>query len=365
MKSWKKPTDEMVEKALASVRKETDRRYFFSRLRNPMWLQPLVARGYFESPPKARRLPDGSLQTPFWPELEYLKNIARDVPDEVTQVVLGLPEVDNQRVDYGILEIALELPVEHSEKLKPKVLKGAAMDPLFLEHGYRNLLVHWTSENEVTAALELSEILIKFTPDPQDEEKRKRHKENPQDLTASLDPVPRIREFEYEELLNNGIRLLAQKAPYEVARMLINATVEMIKLRTHQDDLSRGGDQDYSEIWCRRLIGPVSGYKASEETLVRTLTFSCEQVFENALESVEALNKDLRKQRWRVFRRLRQHLYALNPTEQTKPWIRDSILKHEDYGLWEHHYEFQQMIRCACEHFGCGVAHRGGAHINL
>ena len=264
MKSWKKPTDETIEKALVSVRKETDRRYFFSRLKNPLWLQPLVARGYFESPPKARRLPDGSVQTPFWLELEYLKNIARDVPDEVTQVVLGLPEVDNQRVYYGILEIALELPVGQSARLKSKVLKGAAMDPLFLEHRYRDLLVHWTEENETSAALELSEILIKFAPDPQDEEKRRRHKENPQDLTASLDPVPRIREFEYEELLNNGIRLLARKAPYEVARMLINATVEMIKLRTHQDDLSQGGDQDYSEIWCRRLIGPVSGYKASE-----------------------------------------------------------------------------------------------------
>ena len=155
MQSLKKPTDEMVEKALASVRKETDRRYFFSRLRNPMWLQPLVALGYYGSPPKARRLPDGSVQIPFWPELEYLKAIARDVPDEVTQVVLGLPEVDNQRVYYGILEIALELPGGQSAKLKPKVIEGAILDPLFLEHRYRGLAsigrketcLHWNLQN--------------------------------------------------------------------------------------------------------------------------------------------------------------------------------------------------------------------------
>ena len=86
--------------------------------------------------------------------------------------------------------------------------------------------------------------------------------------------------------------------------------------------------------------------------LVYALTLACEQVFEKVPDSVVALDKALRKQRWRVFKRLRQHLYALNPTEQTKPWIRNFILKHEDYSRWEHHYEFQRMIRCACEHFG-------------
>ena len=61
----------------------------------------------------------------------------------------------------------------------------------------------------------------------------------------------------------------------------------------------------------------------------------------------------LRNQRWDVFKRLRQHLYALYPSEQTKPWIRELILTHGDYAKWkEHPYEFQRMIRLACEHFG-------------
>ena len=50
--------------------------------------------------------------------------------------------------------------------------------------------------------------------------------------------------------------------------------------------------------------------------------------------------------------RLRQHLYALHPTDQTLPWIREMIRAHSDYGRWEHHFEFQLMIRSACEHFG-------------
>ena len=86
--------------------------------------------------------------------------------------------------------------------------------------------------------------------------------------------------------------------------------------------------------------------------LVYALTLACEQVFDKVPASVVALDEALWEQRWRVFKRLRQHLYALNPTEQTKPWIRESILGREDYSRSDHHYECQQMIRCACEHFG-------------
>ncbi len=343
MESWKKPTAEMLENALASVRKEPDRRYFFSRLRNPLWLQPLVKRGYFESPPRA---PHG------WPELEYLKNISRDMHDEVTQVVLELPKVNNPKVYYGIVEIALELPGRQSAKLKPKVIEGTRLDSLFLAHRYRDLLVYWTAENEISAALELARILIQFAPDPQSEEKRKRRKENPQDMTTFLDPDPRIDVWEYQDLLNNDIQPLAQKAPYEVARILINSTAKVIYLSSHQDTLDQRSDQDYSEVWCRRLRRPDDGYKESQQMLVYALTLACEQVYEKAPDSVVALDKALRKQRWRVFIRLRQHLYALNPTEQTIPWIRESILEHKDYSRRTHGYEFQRMIRRACEHFG-------------
>ena len=328
----------MIEKALASVRKETDRRYFFSRLKNPLWLQPLVEHGHFK--------------TPLWPELQYLKTISRNVPDEVTNIVLKFPKVDNQRVYYGILEIALELPGRQSAKLKPKVIEGANRDLLFLEHRYRDLLVHWTEENETSAALELAKLLIQFTPDPQDEEKRRRHKENPRDVPTSLDPSPRVGVWEYQDLINNGIGPIARKAPYEVARILINTTANAIYLSIHQDPLDRGNDQDYSEIWCRRLRHPSDGYKESEQMLVYALTLACEQVFEKVPDSVVALDKALRKQRWRVFKRLRQHLYALNPTEQTKSWIRESILHHENYSRRTHGYEFQRMIWSACEHFG-------------
>jgi hypothetical protein len=76
------------------------------------------------------------------------------------------------------------------------------------------------------------------------------------------------------------------------------------------------------------------------------------QVYDKAPESIDALDQALRNHRWKVFKRLRQNLYASHPNNQTFPWIREQILSHDDYSKWEHHYEFQLMVRKASEHFG-------------
>ena len=359
MKSWKKPTDEMVDKTLKLVKKGTGSRYFFSRLKNPLWIQPLVERGYFQLPPsKVKYFDDYSddvyVQYPSWPELQYLKNISRDVPDEVINVVLDLPPVDNPSVYSEILEIALQLDGEQSVKLKPKILESIDIDYQFLPHRYGDLLAHWTSENQISGALDLIKILIEFAPDPQSKAKEKRRGKNPADFGAfyetALKPSPRIGSSEYREIMSKGVRPLAEEEPYQVARLLIDATTNMIYLRMHQEELDQGGDS--SEVWYERLNELDTGYEDSDKTLVQTLIFACEQVYEKSPDSIVVLDKVLRNQRWKVFKRLRQHLYAQYPNEQTKPWIRELILGHEGYHLWEHRYEFQRMIRRACKHFG-------------
>ena len=352
MKSWKKPTNEMVDKALYSVKKVTARKYFFSRLENPLWLKPLAERGCFKYPPKSQRFDDGTIEFPYWPEIQYLKNVCREVPDEVINLVVNLPKVDNPTVYDGILDIALQIPGKQSAKLKDKILEYTGMEHQFNTYRYANLLERWIEENQTSAALELSKILIAFAPDPQSEEKRKQ-RDNANDLHelsgTSLYPVPKFGHWEYLNIMSKGIRPLADKEPYRVACLLIDTTANMIHLRTHQEYLDTG--VDLSETWCPRLIGQENDNEDREKTLVNTLTFACKKVFEKSPNTVADLDKVLRKQQWNLFKRLRHHLYALHLNKQTKQWIREQILTHEGYGSWEHRYEFQQMIRRACEHF--------------
>lgn len=350
MKSWKKPTNELIDKALGSFKKVHHRKYFFSRLENPLWLEPLAERGYFKHPPRSQRFDDGTIQFPYWPEIQYLTNVCREVPDEVINVVMELPKVDNPVVYDGILDIALQLPGKQSAKLKDKMLEYASMEHQLSKHKYGELLAHWTAGNQTSTALELAKVLVAFAPDPQSAEKQKRRNEDSMPWGTLLHPAPRFDLWVYREIMLKGIRTLAESVPYKVACLLIGATADMIRLRTHQEDLDK--EEDHSEIWGNLLSEPESEHERAEKVLVHTLTFACERVFEKSRNMVVDLDKMLRKQRWKVFKRLRYHLYAKYPDEDTKPWIRESILTHKDYGLWEHRYEFQQMIRRACEHFG-------------
>ncbi|MYI61050.1 MAG: hypothetical protein F4105_05175 [Gemmatimonadetes bacterium] len=150
-------------------------RYFFSKSSDPIWLSHLEQNGYFKNPPNSVVLSDSSVQYPFWPELEYLKNISQNATEEIIQeeiirIVLKLPAVDNPRVYNYILDIALSLDGEQSVRLKPKMLEYAKLEYQFLAHRYHELLAHWTTENQTQAALELAEILIQFHPNPQDQE---------------------------------------------------------------------------------------------------------------------------------------------------------------------------------------------------
>ena len=327
--------------------------FFFQRVNDASWIPILRDRGYFDHPPKAEPIGAGRVNFPFWGPIHYLAKMSDHVPDAVIELVLQLPEVDNPRVYDNILDIALRLPGEQSARLKPKVLEYAGMDYQFLTYRYAELLAHWTAEQQITAALDLAKALVQFVPDPDSESKQERRKENPGGLATLLEPRPRVDQLDYQEILEKGVRPLAEREPYRAARLLIGATAHMIRLGMHPEDLDKGKGEDVSEIWCRRLDEQESEYHDVRGTLVHTLTFACEQVFEKSPEpeSIASLDSALRKQRWKIFTRLRHHLYALHPNEQTQPWIREAILAHKDYARWEHSYEFSRMIRRACEHF--------------
>ena len=325
------------------------------------WLTHPDKRGYFADLPNAEPIGNDRVNFPFsWP-MHYLRKIAPHAPDEVIQIVLRLPKTDNPWIYNEILEIALQLHGNHSTRLEPKILEYVGLEHHFSAYQFANVLIHWTAENQTASALKLTKVLVKFVPDPQDMVKRKRREsesKNSADIGAMvvetyLHPSPRFGDMDYLKILSDGVRPLAQKEPLKVALIFINATTKMIRLRTHHDDLNK--NVDYSEYWCERLSESEGDYEDAENSLVHSLSFACQQVYEKRPDSILELDDALRDKQWRIFKRLRQHLYAQYPSEQTKPWIRELILAHEDYHRWEHGYEFQRIIQSACEHFGTAL----------
>ena len=346
-----------IERLLLLIeRRGTNFVFFFQHVRDATWIPILEKRSYFSHPPDPEPVGD-RINFPFWPPLSYLVQVFDSEPEKVLGILEQLPDTDNPRILEEIIDVVLKAD-------SPEVIHRFANKIMaFVDNAWVNT---WMGHDNIIELLKkpylfekpleafassLLSKVVEFRPDPQSKEKQTRRREG-QEVMTPLKPAPRFSHWEYQEILNNGVRPLAEKEPYRVARSLIDTVTTMIPLTRHREDIDKGSEEDRSEAWCRRLDALDRDYEDSKATLIHTLTFACKKVYEKSLESVADLDNALRNQRWKVFKRLRQHLYALYPNEQTKPWIRELILKHGDYARWEHHYEFRRMIRCACEHFG-------------
>ena len=341
------PTEDDINSMLELIkRRGANYRFFFVHVEDGVWLEPLRSNGYFDNPPD--ETPDGDDWAPFWPPLNYLVRVYETMPEMVLEILENLPETSNTHILEGIMDVVLKADsVEAVNRLSSRILS-------FLEHAREE---HDDIIKLLKKPFLFDRELVEFTPAfltklvgfvPAKERQSRR-----------LELSPRFDKREYQQILEKGIRPLCEKEPYQIARILIDATASMIHVSKHQEELDKEGDKDSSEVWCRRLNRPTWPLLDTKEMLVHTLTFACERVYKNSPESIEGLDQVLRNQRWKIFKRLRQHLYALNPNEQTLPWIREFILEHTDYAKWKHHYEFQLMIRKACEHFGASLLSEG------
>ncbi|MDD2942426.1 MAG: hypothetical protein PHC51_05595 [bacterium] len=330
--------------------------YFFKTVDNPVWINPLSKNGFFKNPPGVEAAGDGRIITSLWWPIFYLQRVSEQNPKQVVDIILGLEQTDNPRILREIFSIAGDLKdTALSLRLKPLIMQ-------FLKSPYRwgeeelivKILNKWGEYKEggVKAALKIAKYVLSFQADPRSDEKVSRRQENANAGDTSLEPAPRFKKWEYQQILTKGVRPLSDKEPLKVANILVKTTSAMVGLKFHPDYLEQGLGKDSSEIWCPRLDSSHKDHPNTKESLVQTLFYACRQVYEKSPAAVEALDRALRNQRWQIFSRIRQHLYALYPSEQTLPWIREFILNHPDYSKWEHHYEFQLMIRRACEHFG-------------
>ena len=247
-----------------------------------------------------KQLPDGYVQYPFWPELDYLATVAGEATDQIIDIVLAFPKTDNPRIYDYIIEIALKVEGRESARLLPKLLEYTKLDNLIFAQPFPEILQHWATQGNSKEALEIVKRLVPFQKDPRSRAKQQFRKDNPNALRSLLEPTPRFEQWEYEQILEKGVRPLSENEPFQVARILIDATASMIRMRMHQEDLDKLRDEDYSEVWCRRLDTRDRDYRDAPETLVQTLTYACEKVYDKAPGSIEALDQALRNQRWKA-----------------------------------------------------------------
>jgi len=110
MQSWKMPTPEQVDRAVALLAHVEQYRYFFDRLENPEWLEPLWQKGFFRHPPQPERNEEeGTIRFPPWSEARYLARMARHKPELVANIIQKMDDTDNAMVISNLMDVPKKL----------------------------------------------------------------------------------------------------------------------------------------------------------------------------------------------------------------------------------------------------------------
>ena len=348
-KSEKDKKQRQLFSIIESKDNESNRKYFFEQITkkaDATWLPILKNKGYFKKSPE------------LFP-MNYLVSVASVKSDLVAKIISKIPTIDNPRICDTMMEIAAQLPPKQSMAIKAKVLKYVSKSSSLWGEEAAKLLIYWSENKQSAAALELLQKLVGFSPDPEDKEKRKRRKGYNEQLghmekvrllvSTGLEPKHRMDVYFYREMMNKAVPQLIEKEPYKSAAILIKATSKMIRLKSHNDGMnyfdwdiqsSIGGEQQDEQ------------QKGHERTQIDTMILACEKVYEKQQDKIAELDKILCDEKMPFFENLRLRLFAKYPSEATKPWIREFILKYDGYGKDPFDHDFYNMTESACKQFG-------------
>lgn len=243
MKQKKMVDSTDVERALDEIKTGADRRYFYENISSPEWIVPLRNRGVFDALPEPVREGD-YVQYPDWPEGEYLLRMAEkaeetEVQKLILEVLLDLPETENQRVDRTLTEIALELPpgiaLEWAKVERERISTGDRIDSLKADV-LAKLAVHIAEGGSSKFALFFMRELLRILPDEENEDKPR---------PSAPHPEVRMEEWRYGEIVREYVPKLIDLEGVDALDILLCPLLEAAIVH----NLSDLEDPDYSWIW--------------------------------------------------------------------------------------------------------------------
>lgn len=312
MPSWKKPTPEQVARALAAIPRPEQASYFFAKLDNPEWLEPLRKSGSFKHPPEVEHHEsEGTISFPMWPPGRYLVKIATHAAEEVLATIESVPETKNFRVHEVFLEAATAMPTAAAARLvKHAISWWRAPHGRHLAEALERFLLHLAHGGEVAEALKIAEALLETSPDPDAEKKQREREESV--FGVELRPQMRTEWWRLQKLLRKGFPGLVRLAPRESIQVLASTLARLIEYATWQPKIRR--PIDLSGIWRHAIEqNPHNWQRDARSEVIAALREACEAALRSNAMTFDQLDEILVRQQWDIFERMRLHLYRLFP----------------------------------------------------
>lgn len=319
-------------------------RFFFPRAKSAAWIESAL------TAIESAQLDEEAV----WFRLGYVLRACAHSPDVLTEALLRIRSRLTGRMLYDVLKALLDQPPATAWALRGFVEDYIVQPTHIIATDLGAYLLHVAKFEGIDPAelCGLLRLMLSFRPNPETDAKTAQ--EDRSLWAGNRDPLPRFDNWEYQQIMENGVRGLTKRFPVQVAHALLHVLRDFLHLKVPEVELENGVRQDLSFVWCTRVDGPAGSHTDSDEVLVHTFTFACEVLFERSAEdrpTADGLDAALRQERWEVLDRIRFHCYAKFPAVAAE-WIRAEIVAFPSYREGFNGYEFATMIRQAGEVLG-------------
>jgi hypothetical protein len=319
--------------------------YFFQKLNSADWVKPLWQAGFFRKPPVPIR--EGTMISfPVWVESQYLARVADKDPETVVKVIREMEETENARVHRDILDISMKLPPAFSALIVSQICRFLQNTyGMFVHSQIGHLIKHLTTGGQANEALALARAVLEFVPDPKAKEKEAPKTELDDFIFRSLEPSPRFQRHDYEQIINDGIRVLVEKEPFSTLTLTCDVLDNAINLSMRKDELSKRDGEDGSIGW-RPAIEEHSQNNdyCLKQFLVPIIRDAAVRYLELHPDDFGGVEQVLKKTQWDIFRRIYLHVCRVCPRAVGEPLIRAILTEHKYFNNYRFKHEWSLLL---------------------
>jgi hypothetical protein len=334
MKSWAKPTPELVTRAISGMLHSEQQRYFFERLENPEWIEPLRKARFFAELP-AEKHEESVVTFYFWPASRYLSRMASLKPDLVAEVMSEFPETANPFVIQDILNAAQAMPPTAAAKLAEALARSARGSGFIGMDRAGAVAADLAEVGETKAALTVLRSVLDVVPDPRPVTI------SPSGYVYRREARTAIRSFDYASMLRHSGERLASSLGVEYITLLSKKLVFALAQEYPQYKKASRPVEDYSYIW-RAHLDAWDMHEVAKQLLIFGVLQAAERLASDA--RWKEAQQVLEKQPFAVFERIQLFLLAKYPNldfEVAAKKLTDPTLFHA-FGLRQ---EYNQLAR--------------------
>ena len=343
MKSWKKPISDQIDRAIALLGRRMHHRYFFGRLQNPEWVNPLLEKGFFSNPPAPERDEQkGAIGFPIWPESQYLARMASQNPELVLDVILKIPETDNIRVYEDLADAALAMPPDISVKLieKAKIWAQSPYQHLLAEKlgDFFSKLAH---AGFVDQALDLAKVILQIIP----AQKKPKMEKKDDTFTLPKEPTARLAKRDYESILKKNIPDLVTTDGIRTFDLLCDLLTRAVGFSRKSG--KEGEPKDYSWIWRPAIENhPQNRDHGIKESILNSVCAACETIVRSDGQLLPELVRKLESRPWQIFHRIALYLLKVFP-DNAQHLIAERLTNRDLFDHTSCRHEYAKLLeRC-------------------